>query len=228
LANINQLLLDYKGYSFNQKIINDCNKIILENKSKVLGYLPRPAEISLVTVLDKNKKEILDIGASEPNDLILDVFSNVIIELGGRTNNLVIQQRDTSGVLQNIKGKGSIQNWYNFAITTSTGTRIGIGSGLTPPARTDFNLTTPFGVAPESGFTNTTIGGYNSGLGQVSAGSTIGATGGAGTVNETILLTFWTDPANIARAFAIAHDLISPAPSFGIGNFVNVVYTWQI
>jgi len=221
------LLQDYKGYTFKEKIVTDCQKILIENKSKSLGYLPRPSETSLVTVLDKNKEEILGLGGSKPNDLLLEQF-NTLIELYNRSNNLAVVMKLTNGLTANIKAIGTINNWYSFSLNRSAGTRIGVGAGITPPARSDFQIETPFGSAPESGFTNTTDGGYNSGLGQVSASSTIGATGGAGTINESALLGFWVDTANIARALALARDAISPAPSFIAGNFINVNYVWQL
>jgi len=221
------ILQDYKGYTFKEKIVSDCQQILIENKSKSLGYLPRPSETSLVTVLDNKKEEILGLGGSSPTDLIVEQF-NQLIRLYNGSNNLTILLKLTNGLTANIKAIGTINNWYNFSLNRSAGTRIGIGAGVTPPARSDFQIETPFGSTPESGFTNTTDGGYNSGLGQVSASSTIGATGGSGTVNETVLLGFWVDTANIARALLLARDAISPAPSFISGNFVNVNYVWQL
>jgi len=228
MAVLNQELLQYKGYTAKEKVISDCHKILQENKLKELGYLPRPNESCLITVLDKNKEEILGIGGSKPSDLILDNWGTWWALMGGVNNGFFFPKQTNGSTANNFKSKGTTQNWYNFTLSATAGTRIQVGSGATPPTRADFFVDTAFGTSPESVSFNTPIGGYNSGLGQISYGASIGATGGSGTVAEAITILVFVDLGNISRAMAITRDLISPTVGFSPANFINVNYIWQI
>lgn len=224
MANLELLLHDYKGYTFKQKVIDDCNKILLEEKAKVFGYLPRPSEVSLVTVLDKNKNEILDIGGSKPNDLILNNFGKLYHQAHGTPGVTVVLQ-DIGDVGNALRASGG--NRYTQVVTFAGGTQIQVGSGSTPPDRTDFNVETAFASAPENGRGSTGAGGYNSSLAQVQVARSIGATGGSGTINESCLFGVWVNTANVTKIIMIARDAISGV-GFVAANFINVTYTWQL
>ena len=226
MANVN--LQDYKGYSFNQKILDDCQKILLENKEKALGFLPRPSEQALVCVTtEKQKGEIKSIGGSVPFDIIVDNFGKWWAGMAGANNATVVFQI-TSGANVNFKSRGTVFNPYNFSLGEPCGGSIQVGNGVTPVTRQDFNIESPFVSAPESVALTTPNGGYNSGLGQVSYGVNIGATGSSGLVSETATIMRWTDLADLDRSVLIFHDNISPTVSFIAGNFINVNYIIQL
>lgn len=227
MANV-ELLQDYKGYTFKQKVIDDCQKILVENKMKILGYQPRPSETALVCVTsEKTKGEIKSIGGSEPHDLIGNNFGIWWAGMAG-ANNAIIVLRDSANGARNYKSRGTTFNPYNFALSMPFGSRIQVGSGTTAPARSDFFIESPFISAPESQGKATPNGGYNSGLGQVSVGATIGATGSSGTVAESMLSGIWVDVANIDRQILLFHDAISPTVSFISAQFINVNYIIQL
>jgi len=109
----------------------------------------------------------------------------------------------------------------------TTGTAFQVGSGTTPPVRTDFKIQTPFITAPESGIVVTGNGFYNSGLGNFTA-STLIVAGGLGTINEAIATWLINTTANLPRSFAYARDLISPAVPFLPAQTITITWTWQL
>ena len=173
------------------------------------------------------KQEILGIGGSQPNDLIMDNFGQIFGRGHNRGNGQIASLKDALGVIRSFRAKNSSTDVYNNNVTVQVGSRIIVCSSATPVNRTDFTINGIFGTAPESGSINTSLGAYNSGLGQVSVGVTIGATGGSGTVQETGIFMSWTDAGNVRRDILIAHDLVTPV-GFIPANFINVNYIWQL
>lgn len=229
---INEYLNQFIGYSAKQKVLMDAQKYLLEEKRKKLGS--NPCEVSLVYVTDQKSKEILSIGGSTPGDIINDNFGKwwapmnriptsvntdiTLIDILSVNQSMRIVSEDVSpSVYNNTEG-----------VAGGTGTEIQIGSGSTLPARTDVDIETPFGVAPENSRTVTAVGAYNAVLGQVSVSALIAATGGAGTIRETTMIFRWRNIAGVSKFFLFSHDAIAPAVTFVAAQSVSIQYTWQL
>ena len=208
------------GKSFNQKNKFEAEKILAEIHSKaqkrmigktVLCYVHDKGEIKGVggSTLMKDKNGII------VSNLILDQFGiwlsglPSIVSSGTRT----IIVKDESGADRTFNIRNSIATFYNTSLF-SLGMSLQVGSGSTSPTRTDVNIETAFGTAPESGvFVLSSNGAYNSGLGNVKYFGGITA-GGAGTINECISQGKWRDSIGVARNITLFRDIISPAQAF--------------
>ena len=225
---INEILFDFVGYTQKEKVVMDATKILLENKAKALGYLPKPAEVSLVIASENG--EIKSIGGSVPNDLINNNWGIMFAAWfrsttpGGGT---IISLDDDGGVARTIKigtsvGPGA---WNN----ATGGSRFQVGQGSTVAARSDLAIETPFANAgPEDSLENTGVGGWNPGLGQGTIVALIGPTAGSGTVTETVDMWFFSDQVPSGHNFLMAHDIISPGVAFVIAQTLTVTYVWQM
>jgi len=221
------------GKSFNQKSKFEADKILNEIHTKAETRMI--GKKALCFIVDKN--EIKGVGGST---LIKDkngkIISNLIVDNFGEILNalhagqpapfaLVVNVVDTSGNARQLRFYLT-SNWQDPPRTDGINTQI--GSGTTPPTRSDFNRETPFGTAPENGFiTMTNLPIWNSALGQiVTAGSIIA--GGSGTINEIVLTSLINDLSNIQRRILYYRDIISPAQSFIAGQNIFVQYTIQL
>ncbi len=218
---VNEYLNQFKGQTINERILNDCRNYLLENK-KV-----SPQQICLVHNTDQKTKEILGIGGSDPNDIINDNFGNWWRGLNRPltsffVTNVLLDNLNIARTLQ-ILGVGG--GFFSFSQNV-VGSLIRIGSGSTPPARSDFNIETPFGTAPESGFVATDAGVYTSATGQ---GTYFGfyVAGGSGTVSEAATFMQWNASNNVVRQFMMARDLISPTVAFVAAQTISIQYIWQ-
>lgn len=226
---INEYLNNYKGYTYKEKLIQDCNKFLIENKAKTLGYLPRPCAVSLVSVVENG--EVKSIGGSIPEDLILDQFGIIYNAYfrPSEVGQVNITVTDTGGVDRSIIPRIAFaSNGMNKALSQALGTEIQVGQGSTLPARANVDIETVFAGAPESGRVGTGLGGYNSGLGQVTVSTVISPTSASGTVSESGLFWVLADNVTTVRTFMILHDLVSPGVSFVAAQAINVTYTWQL
>jgi len=174
---------------------------------------------SLITVTEKN--EIKSIGISKVDDILNDNFGGM---LGGILSNSSWQTLNTSGSPIGI-------GVTNFTTTDTNlpqnkGMRIQIGKGLTPATRSDFKIEDPFLVSQESTQRTTGNGGYNSGLGQVTASSVFVA-GGAGAISESIFIYSFR-VANTSTTGIWSRDNISPVANFIIGQTINVNYAFLL
>jgi len=226
---MNEYLNQYIGKTSSEKLLFDANKYLFEEKLKKASS--SMMETCLVHVENPLTKEIIGIGGSTPNDLILDnwgllfarhfrlVFntdSNVILtQIGGTTETLVFVRQVAS------------TNQFNNTLAGAGGGLIQIGSGTTTPARSDFTVSTPFITAPESGLVANTVGILDVPNGTVKVQAFLLA-GGSGTINEAGQFGQWANSANIDKFFMIAHDLISPAVPFIINQTITIEYTWQL
>ncbi len=229
---IQQLLQDYKGYSYKQKVINDCHKIVLESKKNLDP--PALAECCLVTIQDKG--EIKSLGASVPSDLIMDNFGELLKVLSYQ---LITGANESQGLtditntpintfLRDMNAGASGFTFLNTASSArSFGVRLQVGSGSTTPTRQDFNIGTAFGTSPEDTPFNTNSAGYNSVSGQITFGNNLVA-GGSGTVAEAIAQLFIIDTGAVAKTVMIFRDLISPSLGFIMGNTIAVDWVIQI
>jgi len=223
---INEYLNQFIGFSAKQKVLMDAQKYLFEEKRKKIDSIA--AEISLVYVTDLKSKEILGIGGSIPSDLINQNWGGFWSVL----NRIPTTAPTFSGLINTVNigqsnGMTVADDPYNTFV--ANGSTIRVGQGITPPARTDFNVDSGFSNGgPEDSLAGTASGGYNSSLGQVSVAVTITPTGGSGTVNETIITFQNRNVVNVAANYVMARDLISPGVSFILAQSITVVYTWQI
>ena len=225
---INEILLDFVGYTQKEKVVMEATKILLENKAKVLGYLPKPAEVSLVIASENG--EIKSIGGSVPKDLINNNWGKMFaswFRTSAPSGGTIISLDDDGGVAKTIRiGPSSGPGAWNNA---TGGSRFQVGQGSSVPARSDLAIETPFANAgPEDSLQNTGVGGWNPGLGQATIVATIGPVAGSGTVTETVDMWFFSDTVPSGHNFLMAHDLISPGVSFVIAQTLTVTYVWQM
>ena len=236
LESINQWLLKYIGLEMTPKLQEEITTKVFEQKHKTLGYKPFMSEVSLVYVTDKNSKIIRSIGASDPNDLIVNNFGQIFKGFIGAVAN-----PRTSGIYQTVltgrlcRTYGGVTAFLtmlwmlNGASAGATGSKVQIGSGITPPARTNINIETPFGIAPENARNNFLVDSViNFGLARITNTRTIGATGAGGTVNETCLFMVANGTSGGAEDCLIFRDAISPPAIFALGQNVTVSYTIQL
>ena len=234
---INQYLLDYVGKTATEKILNDAKKFVLENKVKELGFNPRPNLISLVHTEDK--KKILSIGASIPNDLITDQFGILLAQLfrtPSTTAQQVISLKGTDGVTNTFKpywfGDVNAGNtdWAGMLVQLAGGVSSGIqiGQGTTLAARTDFDIETPFanGGLEDSRF-GIQVPIYNIALSRCNFSNSIISTG-AGSITETALLNIYMrDLPRSIKTLCMARDNISPSVDFVAAQSIFVEYVLQ-
>jgi len=220
----NQELSNFIGYTMKEKVLMDATKILLENKAKKLGFLPRPAEVSLVVCHENG--EIKGIGGSKPNDIFNNNYGNILRGWFRPATSIVVILDDDGGVPRNIQLGGSGSAWNN----DTGGSRFQVGQGTTAPSRSDLAIETPFAnTGPEDSLQNSNVGGYASGLGQITITATIGPTAGTGTVSETVDMWHFQDvTTSVPRNFLMAHDAISPGVSFVVAQTLTVQYTWQL
>ena len=225
---INEILLDFVGYTQKEKVVMEATKILLENKAKALGYLPKPAEVSLVIASENG--EIKSIGGSTPKDLINNNWGKMFASWFRTTiiaGGPIISLDDDGGVAKTIRiGSSSGPGAWNNA---TGGSRFQVGQGSTPAARANLAIETPFANAgPEDSLQNTGVGGWSSGLGQATIVAIIGPVAGAGTVTETVDMWFFSDTVPSGHNFLMARDIISPGVDFVAAQSLTVTYTWQM
>ena len=159
------------------------------------------------------KGRIRDIGFSPAGDLILDNFGQFLSGWfgypGAYTSNIVVRTLyDTTNAARSVYVKGcassSSTNWSYCS--SSAGILFQMGSGSTAPARSDYNIQTNLGNAPE----NTTFlpadSSYASGL-ITEAGVVVA--GGSGTVREAGVFMRVKAPSTLYN-FMLFHDQVTP------------------
>ena len=233
----NQYLLDFKGKTATERILEDARKYLHENKSKCLGYKPRPNVVALVHTEDK--KEIMGIGGSVPADLLtlnfLEIFRahhrapstvQVVINLTDITNtsfpfNFVWRQF------------GGTTNNFSGMFNTNAGTpncQIQVGQGSTVAVRANTNIETPFanGGLEDSRNTISSVG-YNLSLKQTKFAVSFGATG-SGSISEACLFNNYMKNLTGGRSLKTllqSRDNISPAVPFIAAQSIFVEYVFQ-
>jgi len=235
LRNENDLLNSLIGQSFNQKSKFEAEKILDEIHSKAESRLI--GKKALCYVVDKN--EILGVGGST---LLRDkhgkIVSNLILDnfgllLAGLFNgfvvpapNLVVGLTNDSGGATNILMFDG-NNWNSLPSSGTAGAVHKVGSGTTAPDRTDFDIETAFGSAPESGDSDSSDPVFVSALGRFKSVSEIIA-GGAGTIRESVLKIKTRNQAGGSTPFTYFRDIISPEVPFVAGNIIILEYTMQL
>jgi len=228
----NDLLNSLVGNSFNNQSKFEAEKILDEIHSKAESRML--GKKALCYIVDNN--EIKGVGGSTmmkdktgkiSSNLILDNFGLFLAAIfmgipasGAET----IVLKDTGGVNRTVNIISLVPLW-NF----STGATMfhQVGSGSLAPARTDFNINTAFGTAPEDAIFEPSDPVYNSSIGNFKSLGSITA-GGSGTINESIIVSRWRDSGNTNRFFAHFRDIISPGQSFIAGQAIALEYTVQL
>lgn len=229
----NDLLNSLIGQSFNQKSKFEAEKILNEIHSKAqsrmigkktLCYIVDNSEIKGVggsTLLKNKNGEII-------SNLILDQFGEIMAKFFSTattaTRSTVIKDTGNANRTLNI-----LTGTQPFLLNTglAVGLRLQVGSGSTPPTRTDFNIETAFGTAPENTFFVAGNPVWNSSVGNFKNTGSIIA-GGAGTINESVSLSSYRDIGGLQRTFTLFRDIISPGQSFVVGQTISLEYTVQL
>ena len=219
----NKWLDTFIGATFKQKAVHAAQRYLMEQKLRHLGYKPMISETSLVTITDKHR-QILGMAGSKPSDLVLDQFGAWLagfiraVTVGGTVT--AVTMKADSGIDQTVNVYGGAG--FNINSAGTRGTQIKVGSGSTAPARTNYAIQTDFGTAPESGYFDTNTGSYAVGVISLSGAITAG---GAGTINEDILVGVWINSNSAQNKFALFRDAVSPGVAFVAGGIINVAWT---
>ncbi len=220
------------GKTFNDKLNDEIADYLAERKFSVLGFLPRPGAIAMVHTLEDGALKSL--GGSDPFDIINDNFGkwlaamNSVVTGSFNNANALIGSGDPPIDITNV-ARPSVYfyntgtNGYNGNVTGES--YIQIGSGVTAPLVSDFNIETPFVGGPEALRTIVTgSGAFNPTASRISIGTNIGPTTQAGTINELCIFMSW----KAGGLFLMSHDAITPGVSFILGETIFAQYFFQI
>ena len=103
-----------------------------------------------------------------------------------------------------------------------------IGQGTTPANRTDTNIETPFGVAPESALVGNGAGVFFTATGIVKIGFVIAPTGGAGTITEVAKINQFQITGGTFHNFLIIRTTDFTAVTFIAAQTLSVDQLIQI
>jgi len=229
----NDLLLEFIGKTKNNKTSYELLKLLSQNR-KHCSIFDQP--MNIIDITNPFDNEILGIGASIPNDLILDNFGimlNGYIGLASGAN-----MTDIGGTIRALISKGSGDTVWNNCfqdnnvptadVSLPIGTQFKLGDGSVV-ARSDFDVDSPLPDAPENALQNTIDGGWNSGLGRVTTSRAFPSATGSGTISEiglyTVMSKLFLAPNTFS--FMITHDLVTPNLSYSAGQIINVETVWQ-
>jgi len=176
------------------------------------------------TVIISDKDIVQSIQQSKPNNLILANFGTW---LAGFFRAPVVSATSVSL----IDSGGDARDVYMWVTTganvfnSDTGDKIGsliqVGGGSTPATRTDEDIETPLGSAPEDDVFDTGSGSYAAGA--ISVSGAISA-GGTGTIAEVGLFGAWTYEVTLAN-FMLFHDILTSGEAYTPGQTITVAYT---
>ncbi len=217
----NSQLLEHIGETKTENLLNDISKQFQENLVKRFpDYYKSQILKSLSIVSITENKEIKSIGMSCMNDLLTDNFGNFLKGILG-IQGFFMNDLSNSAKQYNCPNGTTA---YNHSGIGTLGTTIQVGTGLTPATRQDTNIQNPFGTAPESSAFNLAgVGGWNSGLGQISMSGAITA-GDSGAISEAVLIQKFRN-FNLGTGTSVfSRDNISPVANFIVGQTINVNY----
>lgn len=170
---------------------------------------------------------IKGIGQSKRNNLILDNFGIILAELFTTPS----MNQDTASV-KDILNASTVFQFYGDATASdepftknhiNLGTLMQVGSGVTAATRADYAIETALGTAPEDDIFDTGSGSYAAG--SIGVSGAISA-GGAGTINETLMVFKLHESvgSNVADV-ALFHDILASGEAFVLGETITVTYT---
>jgi len=182
------------------------------------------------TVMIQDKAGLIKgISQSKRNNLILDHFGEILAEMftAPSADQVEITLTDISSApfVMQFYGDDSV-NDFSFARNDPArpiGTLIQVGAGVTAATRADIAIETPFIVAPEDAVFHTGSGSYAGG--SIAIAGAIAA-GGAGTINEVIMvLRALNNDGNAVGDVALFHDILVAGEAFVLGETITVTYT---
>jgi hypothetical protein len=224
----NSQILEYIGETKTKKLIQEIQNEYFETVAKNFPTKTNPIQNiianALVTVSDKDDDEIKGIGMSCIDDLINDNFANFWGSILSRASFQILV--DQVGVGRNLRMYGNADTFLDTNGGNGShalGCQFAIGSGVTPPTRTDFKIQT----AIQTEFSPVGNMGYNSGLGQGTVTGNSPVLIGSGVISESVIYGRWFVP-NQTFLFCLSRDLISPAVSFVNGQVATLEYTFQL
>lgn len=236
----NDILNDFKGLSFNIKTRLQISRILDEIHHKALHPCPLRA---VCYVLDSVTKEILGVGGSSllKNKKTGEFISDLITDNYGEwfegwftqlaNNNTLKTLKDDTGAnvsVTSLRSDGTTNaSFSKNNVAANLGIQYQVGQGITPPARANFQIETPFVNAPENAKFLSGISVYDTSLGNLKAVGSINA-GGAGTISESGFFTTWVRSAFGTNRYLLARDAISPGVSFIAAQSIALEYTWTI
>ena len=223
---MNELLLEKRGETKTDNLIQDCYKIYRESFDKLFPeYFENQAlkAISFVTTHDKDSNEIKNIGMSCPDDLLCKQFAQWLSGLIGGSNGANPDAiLPTTGISQLALGSshgGSNFGHWGTRLVPPTGMHIRIGNGTDIPFKDAFNSTGMFQLLAQ---TNT--GSFNSGLGSVTWSATDTADSD-NTIRQTTVLGFWKlGGAGSILDYLLSWDIINPVVPIFLAETINVEY----
>jgi hypothetical protein len=216
------MLQELVGETKSQKLIDDCYKIYKENFiKKYPDYFEKNHTklCSIVTTLENN--EVKNIGMSVIDDLLTDNYAEWFGSMFAcDSNNKNLTEED--GLVDILRFYTTTDNFKFNQVNSGlggVGTRVKIGTGITPATRQDFKVET-FLANLNSG-----NGGYNSGLGKIDIPATLTSTF-TDTISEVGLYGVWFSATPIGRIgeYLLSHDIINPVVPVLNGQIINVDY----
>jgi hypothetical protein len=232
LKNENDLLNELKGMSFNQRTKTEAMRILDEihqkadvgGSTKSLAWNVKDGMVKGVggSSLMKNTRT-----GKIHSDLITNNFglwlSRIMSGGTGPKNQNII---DTVPQAQTILIYDTSQtNLFNDGGANRM--RLQIGSGTTPPARTDTDIETKFVTGSEANLFECSLPVWISGSGIFQTTGQI-ATAGSGTINESAMIAQWSNSGQVLFNSMLYHDIISPGVPFVTSDSIFLEYTTQL
>lgn len=216
----NSQLVEHIGKTSTQKLKDEIQSEFYENfRKRFPNYFNSNYSkmCSLVTVTKQN--EIKKIGISCLDDLLSNNWGKFFGALISGTTQAtgMINSLNVSRILQIYGNQSTNFNRNNIG---PVGSRIKVGTGNTPAARSDFNIETALQTLISLN------GGWSTILGKVSIPGNV-VSSGNNTISETALFGVWNNTGNSLpiEEFLLSHDNISPGVSVLNGQTINVDYS---
>lgn len=226
---------DFKGMTYKPRVIHEIYDYVQEDRVKQRGYKDVYLPLSIAAVFDPSTEEITDVGCSIPNDIVNDNFGTLLakcfrnLDAVRETATLL----DITNTSRTVYTYGNHQNTnfipFNGSFSTAVDNMIQVGSGTTPPTRSDYNVETAFANSgPEDSKQSANDGSYIVNANMIQIAGIIGPTTGGGTVNEICLYGGYpVPPATVTeRFFLLSRDAVTI--TFSAGNSIGVSYIWNV
>lgn len=202
----------------------DINEIL-----KDLIKLDAPFQHFSTVIISKPNERIRSIGVSRRNNLILDQFGKILALILATAGNAqredtITDTGNTGRLLQAWADQTPNDYTMFYNGTVLGGAMMQVGAGTTAALRTDYNIETAFGTAPEDAPFATGLGSYAAGA--IGIAGAISA-GGNGTIAETLLIlqACLNTGAATTYVFALFHDLLVSTEAFVAAETITTTYT---
>jgi len=166
----------------------------------------------------------------KPVDIITNQFGNYLASMIAAYTGAInlffsVTVKDTGGTDRTISHFGREAGGYYHAGTSSAlslGCRVGVGTGTTAAARTDYNLQTQ--VGSWTALSGNAV--WTSATGKVTFSGSVLLASGAD-VTEAGLEVILRDTGSLARNFLFLHDVFSAVP-IAAGKYAHCAYELQL